>query len=96
MVHFVFLEQSSWIEVFIDILLSMYTKKQHDIRSIVKKIYHQIVPYVNENALKLMLQVKGILVIGFVIFIYGNFRQLERKMKVRMKKNWIMTKKKRI
>jgi hypothetical protein len=51
-------ESSSWIEVFIDILLSMYTKKQHDIRSIVKKIYHQIVPYVNENALKLMLQVR--------------------------------------
>ncbi|CAF4440036.1 unnamed protein product, partial [Adineta steineri] len=25
-------EQSSWIEVLIDILLSMYTKKQHDIR----------------------------------------------------------------
>ncbi|CAF3705696.1 unnamed protein product [Adineta steineri] len=49
-------EQSSWIEVLIDILLSMYTKKQHDIRSIIKKIYHQIVPYVNENALKLMLQ----------------------------------------
>jgi hypothetical protein len=54
------LEESSWIEVFIDILLSMYTKKQHDIRSIIKKIYHQIVPYVNENALKLMLQVKRI------------------------------------
>ncbi|CAF0778310.1 unnamed protein product [Rotaria sordida] len=49
-------EKSSWIEVFIDILLSMDTKKQHDIRSIVKKIYHQIAPYVNENALKLMLQ----------------------------------------
>ncbi|UJR28958.1 hypothetical protein I4U23_010175 [Adineta vaga] len=49
-------EQSAWIEVLIDILLSMYTKKQHDIRAIIKKIYHQIVPYVNENALKLMLQ----------------------------------------
>ncbi|CAF3846312.1 unnamed protein product [Rotaria sordida] len=49
-------EKSSWIEVFIDILLSMDTKKQHDIRSIIKKIYHQIAPYVNENALKLMLQ----------------------------------------
>ncbi|CAF3532159.1 unnamed protein product [Rotaria sp. Silwood1] len=49
-------EESSWIEVFIDILLSMDTKKQHDIRSIIKKIYHQIAPYVNENALKLMLQ----------------------------------------
>jgi hypothetical protein len=56
--HFWIIEESSWIEVFIDILLSMYTKKQHDIRSIIKKIYHQIVPYVNENALKLMLQVK--------------------------------------
>ncbi len=87
----------------------MYTKKQHDIRSIVKKIYHQIVPYVNENALKLMLQVTGILVLGFVVFIYWNFRQLQRKMKVmrmmkvrmrmvkvRMKKNRIMMKKKRI
>ncbi|CAF3323383.1 unnamed protein product [Rotaria socialis] len=49
-------EESSWIEVFIDILLSMDTKKQHDIRSIVKKIYHQIASYVSEDALKLMLQ----------------------------------------
>jgi hypothetical protein len=41
----------------------MDTKKQHDIRSIVKKIYHQIVPFVNENALKLMLQVKTKLIL---------------------------------
>lgn len=53
-------EESSWIEVLIDILLSMYTKKQHNIRSMIKKIYHQIVPHLNENALKLMLQVNSI------------------------------------
>lgn len=50
-------EEASWIEIFIDILLSMDTKKQHEIRSIIKKIYQQVVPYVNESALKLMLQV---------------------------------------
>ena len=80
---FVPIEESLWIEVLIDILLSMDTKKQHDIRSIVKKIYHQIVPHVNENALKLMLQV-GIVVLHDLLRS-GNFRQLHRKMKAMTK-----------
>ena len=58
-IHIFSIDETSWIEVFIDILLSMDTKKQHEIRSIIKKIYHQIASYVNEKALKLMLQVKN-------------------------------------
>lgn len=56
---FFFEDESSWIEVFIDILLSMYTKKQHEVRTMIKKIYQHIVPHLTENALKLMLQVRS-------------------------------------
>jgi hypothetical protein len=70
----------------------MDTKKQHEIRSIVKKIYHQIVPHVNENALKLMLQV-GIVELDDLLNL-GNFRHLHRKMKAMMKVMKPVTKKK--